>query len=37
MRTPRGRMATGRAYEHLGLKPPRGLLKAADLFETGEE
>jgi Holliday junction DNA helicase RuvB len=33
MRTPRGRMATGRAYEHLGLKAPRGLPKAGDLFE----
>jgi Holliday junction DNA helicase RuvB len=36
MRTPRGRMATGRAYEHLGLKAPRTLPKAADLFEDGE-
>jgi Holliday junction DNA helicase RuvB len=36
MRTPRGRMATGRAYEHLGLKAPRGAIKAADLFEEGE-
>jgi len=23
MRTPRGRVATGRAYRHLGLEPPR--------------
>jgi Holliday junction DNA helicase RuvB len=36
MRTPRGRMATGRAYEHLGLKAPSSAIKAADLFEGGE-
>ena len=28
-RTPRGRMATLPAYQHLGLKPPRSLIQAS--------
>ncbi len=34
MRTPRGRVATRRAWEHLGLRPPKhaGTLDASDLF-----
>jgi Holliday junction DNA helicase RuvB len=32
MRTPRGRVATRLAYEHLGFTPPRGG-PAADLFD----
>jgi Holliday junction DNA helicase RuvB len=35
-RTPRGRMATRRAYEHLGLRPPRATPDAGEtpgLFE----
>jgi Holliday junction DNA helicase RuvB len=37
MRTPRGRMATARAYEHLGLKVPRSTPKPGDLFEDEGE
>ena len=33
MRTPRGRVATARAYEHIGLPPPRRGPDAGDLFE----
>jgi Holliday junction DNA helicase RuvB len=33
LRTPRGRVAGGKAYEHLGLKPPAQPLPAGDLFE----
>jgi Holliday junction DNA helicase RuvB len=33
MRTPRGRVATGRAYEHLGLRAPRAAPEPGDLFE----
>ncbi len=33
-RTPRGRVATGRAYEHLGLKPPAQT--ETDLFSGGK-
>lgn len=32
-RTPRGRVATGRAYEHLGLTAPIALPTDADLFD----
>jgi len=32
MRTPKGRQATSRAYEHLGLKPPAGAPDQAGLF-----
>jgi len=35
-RTPRGRMATGRAFEHLGLAPPRQAPAASDLFGGGK-
>ena len=31
MRTPRGRVATGKSYAHFGLKPPKSMLEA----ETG--
>jgi Holliday junction DNA helicase RuvB len=34
VRSARGRMATNKAYQHMGLKPPR---RAADLFEKGPE
>jgi len=34
VRTARGRMATSKAYRHLGLKPPAG--RAADLFDEGK-
>ncbi len=37
MRTPRGRVATRRAWEHLGLQPPRGTSTAdpgPDLFSA---
>jgi len=37
MRTPRGRVATRRAYEHLGLTVPKSILKDTDLFEEGED
>jgi len=30
MRTPRGRMATTRAYRHFGLKPPHGRVTPSD-------
>jgi Holliday junction DNA helicase RuvB len=33
LRTPRGRVAGGKAYEHLGLKPPPQKPAAGDLFE----
>jgi Holliday junction DNA helicase RuvB len=33
LRTPRGRVAGGKAYEHLGLKPPAQPPPAGDLFE----
>ncbi len=39
MRTPRGRVATRRAWEHLGLRPPRGTSAAdpgPDLFSGTE-
>ncbi|PSM32321.1 Holliday junction branch migration DNA helicase RuvB [Haliangium sp. UPWRP_2] len=32
MRTPRGRMATRRAYEHLGLRPREPVARTASLF-----
>jgi Holliday junction DNA helicase RuvB len=31
-RTPRGRVATRSAYEHLGLEPPEGDARRASLF-----
>lgn len=34
MRTARGRMATGKAYRHLGLNPPPRPEQAPDLFST---
>lgn len=37
MRTPRGRVAARRAYEHLGLKPPQTLPESGELFEDGGE
>jgi Holliday junction DNA helicase RuvB len=37
MRTPRGRVATARAYEHLGLTAPKRTGRDADLFEGGED
>ncbi len=33
MRTPRGRMATRTAWQHFGLKPPKGLPQEPDLFD----
>jgi Holliday junction DNA helicase RuvB len=33
LRTPRGRCAGGKAYEHLGLKPPAQRPAQAPLFE----
>ncbi|HWE47465.1 MAG TPA: Holliday junction branch migration DNA helicase RuvB [Caulobacteraceae bacterium] len=36
-RTPRGRMATGKAYEHLGLKPPPSARIQTQLFEDGDK
>jgi Holliday junction DNA helicase RuvB len=36
MRTARGRVATRRAYLHLGLKPPQRGAAVADLFEREE-
>jgi Holliday junction DNA helicase RuvB len=33
-RTARGRMVTGKAYVHLGLKPPRRMPTPDDLFEA---
>jgi len=33
LRTPRGRVAGGKAYEHLGLKPPAQTPPPGDLFE----
>ena len=35
MRTPRGRMATPRAYVHLGLKAPRNTQAMQDLYDLG--
>ncbi|MCG8440847.1 MAG: Holliday junction branch migration DNA helicase RuvB, partial [Caulobacterales bacterium] len=35
MRTPRGRVATPRAYEHLGLEAPRGTAGTGELFGGG--
>ncbi|WP_309087277.1 Holliday junction branch migration DNA helicase RuvB [Phenylobacterium sp.] len=32
-RTPRGRMACAKAYEHLGLQAPKGAAPPADLFD----
>ena len=32
-RTPRGRMAAGRAYLHLGLTPPPARAGQGDMFE----
>lgn len=37
MRTARGRCATRRAWQHLGLKPPPRQGLAADLFESEDE
>ncbi len=34
-RTPRGRMATQKAYDHLGLAPPAPLEKTGDLWHKG--
>ncbi len=36
MRTARGRVATRRAYLHLGLKPPQRQAPVADLFDSEE-
>jgi Holliday junction DNA helicase RuvB len=36
-RTPRGRMATGKAYEHLGLKAPPAARIQGALFEDEEK
>jgi holliday junction DNA helicase RuvB len=36
MRSARGRMATGKAYRHLGLKAPARMPKPEDLFEERE-
>ena len=33
MRTPRGRMATRKAYQHCGLKPPQPAREALELFD----
>ena len=35
LRTPRGRVAGGKAYDHLGLKPPAQKPTQAGLFEEG--
>jgi Holliday junction DNA helicase RuvB len=35
-RTPRGRIATRRAYEHLGIEPPRSFSDQAPLFQVDE-
>jgi Holliday junction DNA helicase RuvB len=35
-RTPRGRVATRRAYEHLGIEPPRYFSDQAPLFQVEE-
>ncbi len=35
-RTPRGRVATGRAFEHLGLAPPQTAAGTSDLFGGGK-
>ncbi len=35
-RTPRGRIATPRAYVHLGLEIPRGAEAQASLFGSGD-
>jgi len=32
LKTPRGRLLSGRAYEHLGLKPPARAAEEAGLF-----
>jgi Holliday junction DNA helicase RuvB len=32
VRTPKGRQATARAYEHLGLKPPASAPEQSGLF-----
>jgi len=34
MRTPRGRMATRHAYQHMGLKVPAAIKAAVELDET---
>ncbi|MDA3915175.1 Holliday junction branch migration DNA helicase RuvB [Oleiagrimonas sp.] len=34
VRTARGRMASARTWKHLGLNPPPGQARAADLFQT---
>ena len=36
-RTPRGRMATARAYEHIGLPAPKDLERARDLFNGDDD
>jgi len=35
-RTPRGRLACGKAYAHLGLAPPRGLAPERTLFDEAD-
>jgi Holliday junction DNA helicase RuvB len=35
-RTPRGRMATKRAYEHFKRTPPKGLSRQSSLFDLGD-
>ena len=32
IRTPRGRMASGKAYEHFGIKPPKEIIQQEDLL-----
>ena len=34
MRTPRGRVATHKAYSHFGLKPPKQLPVSDDIFNV---
>ncbi|HET6521273.1 MAG TPA: Holliday junction branch migration DNA helicase RuvB [Geminicoccaceae bacterium] len=36
-RTPRGRLITRHAFDHLGLTPPRGFGAIGDLFEPAED
>ena len=32
IRTPRGRMASGKTYEHFGIKPPKEIIQQEDLL-----
>jgi len=34
MRTPRGRVATNKAYQHLGLQPPKRMPATDDIFDN---